>query len=361
MRQWTKALGVIFSIGLLSSPAFTAMQTLSETTGLPFFILLAVTFLLYRVIPKIRGVRTAGIQVEIWERDIIGNLFKNNDFLLQAYNADQYVLQGKVVHIPQAGGLQNVVKNRNALPAAVTQRTDVDITYALDEYTSDPFLISNAETVELSYDKRMSLMTETIQALRQTVADTILINWAPSNGFQLLRTSGGAAGKTAAAYTPGATGVRKTLSVLDVIAAQAAMDGQDIPDDDRYALLDAQMYSQLLAELSQTQYRDFASGQDLARGIIGEMYGFKFYKRSSVLIYDGNPLPKAYGAAGAATDNAASLFWQKNSLERALGEVKMFERMNDPQYYGDVYSVLLRMGGRIRRNDGKGLIAMAQQ
>src|SRR5579859_3396187 len=192
MRQWTKALGVIFSIGLLSSPAFTAMQTLSETTGLPFFILLAVTFLLYRVIPKIRGVRTAGIQVEIWERDIIGNLFKNNDFLLQAYNADQYVLQGKVVHIPQAGGLQNVVKNRNALPAAVTQRTDVDITYALDEYTSDPFLISNAETVELSYDKRMSLMTETIQALRQTVADTILINWAPSNGFQLLRTSGGA-------------------------------------------------------------------------------------------------------------------------------------------------------------------------
>jgi hypothetical protein len=243
----------------------------------------------------------------------------------------------------------------------VTQRTDIDITYALDEYTSDPFLISNAETVELSYDKRMSLMTETIQALRQTVADTILISWAPSNGFQLLRTSGGAAAKTANAYTPGGTGVRKTLSVLDVIAAQAAMDGQDIPDDDRYGLLDAQMYSQLLAELSQTQYRDFASGQDLARGIIGEMYGFKFYKRSSVLIYDGNPLPKAYGAAGAATDNAGSLFWQKNSLERALGEVKMFERMNDPQYYGDVYSVLLRMGGRIRRNDGKGLIAMVQQ
>jgi hypothetical protein len=361
MNKWTKALGAILIIGLLSSPACTAMLTISKASGIPWFVMLAAAYLLYLICPKARGVMTAGIQVEIWERDIVGNLFKNNDFLLQAYNADQYVLQGKVVHIPQAGGLQNVVKNRNALPATVTQRTDVDITYPLDEYTSDPFLISNAETVELSYDKRMSLMTETISALRQTVADTILINWAPSNGFQLLRTSGGAAAKTAAAYTPGATGVRKTLSVLDVIAAQAALDGQNIPDDDRYALLDAQMYSQLLAELSQTQYRDFASGQDLARGIIGEMYGFKFYKRSSVLVYDGTPVPKPYGAAGAATDNAASLFWQKNSLERALGEVKMFERMNDPQYYGDVYSVLLRMGGRIRRNDGNGIIAMVQQ
>ena len=99
MRELKKGLVTIVSIGLVSAPACTAIQTFSKTTGLIMFIFLAAAFLLYLITPRIRRFHTAGIQVEIWERDIVGNLFKNNDFLLQAYNADQYVLQGKVVHI----------------------------------------------------------------------------------------------------------------------------------------------------------------------------------------------------------------------------------------------------------------------
>ena len=93
------------------------------------------------------------IQREIWQDHIEGNLFKNNEFLLASTDAAQYVLQGKVVHIPQAGALPNIVKNRSSLPGTIVQRADTDITYSLDEYTSDPILIPYAETIELSYSK----------------------------------------------------------------------------------------------------------------------------------------------------------------------------------------------------------------
>ncbi len=71
------------------------------------------------------------IQKEIWQDHIEGNLFKNNEFLLASTDVGQYVLQGKVVHIPQAGALPTVVKNRTVIPATVVQRTDTDITYTL--------------------------------------------------------------------------------------------------------------------------------------------------------------------------------------------------------------------------------------
>jgi hypothetical protein len=68
----------------------------------------------------------------------------------------------------------------------------------------------------------------------------------------------------------------------------------------------------------------------------------------------------AWTTAGSATDNAAVLCWQKNSVERALGMVDFFEDLGNPTYYGDIYSALVRVGGRIRRSDGKGILAIVQ-
>ena len=70
---------------------------------------------------------------------------------------------------------------------------------------------------------------------------------------------------------------------------------------------------------------------------------------------------KTWDAAVAATDNAAAIFWQMNSVERALGEVKAFENTADATYFGDVLSFLVRAGGRIRRSDGKGVVALIQE
>ncbi len=302
------------------------------------------------------------IQKEIWTQYIQESLFKDNDFLTHAFNADQYVLEGKVVHIPNAGATQNVVKNRTTLPATVTTRTDVDVTYAIDEFTSDPILIPNADTVELSYDKMSSALSETTGAIKVLVADWMLYNWRAENATSIVRTTGGAAATTVAAHLPGATGTRKKLSLADIKAARLVMNKQNVPKDDRFMLIDSDMYDQLMDELNITTYREASQFMDLPKGVLGKIYGFNMMERTTVGVASNaaTPVIQAPGTASTTADNGVVLAWHISTVERALGTINFFEHLNDPTFYGDVYSALVRMGGRKRRNDQKGIVAIIQ-
>lgn len=298
------------------------------------------------------------IQKELWQNDIIEALWADNAFLQYAFNADQYVLAGKVVHIPQAGTSVSATTNRSSLPANVTTRTDTEINYSLDEITTDPILIPNADTIELSYDKRNSVLTDSKQAIAQAAALNLLFKWNPTAAGNITRTTGAAV----AAHTASATGNRKKFVVADLKAAKKVMDKQNIPSTERYVLIDADMYDQLTEDMTATQYRDFSSAINPATGVVGMLYGFNIMMRSEVARYTNaaTPVPISWATAGSAADNAAVLCWHKNSVERALGLVDFFERLGDPTYYGDIYSALVRVGGRIRRADAKGIIAIVQ-
>lgn len=356
MKKLFNILLILSAIAFISAPVSTALYVASGYHPVASVaIVTALIAVIYFVkVPKINAF-TSGIQREIWENDIVENLFKNNQFLNNAFNADQYVNQGKVVHIPNAGDAPDVVKNRSTLPATVTTRTDTDITYNLDEFTSDPIRIPYAETVELSYDKRQSVTSEAQSKLRQVIAEYMLVNWAPA-AAQAIKTTGDATAATA----PSATGNRKLITLADLKSAMTQMNKDSVPMEDRCALFSADMYDQFINGLTATQYRDFSQAFDEKSGILGRLYGFNIMMRSTVLIYDSSYAAKAVGATGATTDNEAVLCWQKNSVERALGEVKFFEDLGNPTYYSDIYSFLVRMGGRIRRNDKKGVLVIAQ-
>ncbi|MES2701859.1 MAG: phage capsid protein [Bacteroidota bacterium] len=300
------------------------------------------------------------IQKEIWQDHIEGNLFKNNEFLLASTDAGQYVLQGSVVHIPQAGAVPAVVKNRSlSSPATVLQRTDADITYVLDEYTTDPILIPNAESFELSYSKRESILAEYESSLRETVAENMLISWGPTDTTgTIVRTTGA----STAAHLASGTGNRKKLTVNDLKNAQLQLNKQNVPMEGRYALLSADMFQQLTDDMSATQYRDFSAAYDAKDGVLGKLFGFNIMMRGSVVTYnnDASPIINPYGATADAADNDGVLCWQIGAVERALGQIAFFERIGDPTYYGDVYSVSVRMGSRIRRSDAKGIVAIVQ-
>src|SRR5690554_5375359 len=164
----------------------------------------------------ISGVLPMAIQKEVWENDIVESLWADNAFLNYAYNADQFVLAGKVVHIPQAGAAPGTVVNRTSLPAAVSKRTDTDITYAIDEITTNPVHIPNADEVELSYDKRRSVLSETTSAINEAAALNMLFRWSPTAAAAIIRTSGSAV----STHTDSATGYRKAIKLADVKAAQ---------------------------------------------------------------------------------------------------------------------------------------------
>lgn len=296
------------------------------------------------------------IQRELWQSTIVEGLFADNSFMSKAVNDDMYVNMGKKVHIPNAGAPSGVEIDRSTVPATVKKRTDVDVEYTLNELTTDPIYIPHADMVELSYNKRNSVVSQDRAQLIEKAAEQMLYNWSPASDH-FVRTTGT---KTAAAHTKDATGNRKSLVKADVLNLMVKFNADNIPQEDRYLLLDANMYAQLLDDLTEGDQRAFFASADAQNGILGKLFSFNVMQRSQVLRYaTGGTLTK-WGTTGAADDNAAGLAWHMNSLSRALGEVKMFGDVDNPLYYGDIYSFLVRCGGTIRRNDKKGVYALVQ-
>lgn len=316
-----------------------------------------ITFAGFQAKPS--GAALATVDVELWANWIREKLFANNSFLNFARNADSYVLAGKVVYIPQAGTPSNAERNRSSLPATVSKRADTIISYALDEFTTDPRLIPNADKI-LSYDKMNSAMGQDMAYLRDLVARFMIYHWRPTASADYIIPTAGAA---VDAHLPSATGHRKKLTLAEIEEAAARMDEKDIPDDgNRYMMMDARMYQQFVSLLSTTEYRDFSKAYDAAKRVVGEWAGFQVLKRSKALIMDSDELTaKDPEAEAETTDCAGILLWHSDFVERALGDITLFQDQGNPLYYGDIYSLLINAGGRKNDADGDGVLAIVQK
>lgn len=290
---------------------------------------------------------------EIWIHDIVEDFFPENSFIQRSVDHSTYV-NNNTVHVPQAGGAPSITKNRSSYPAIIKEREDGDLSYNLDKYDVEPLLVHQLDLVELSYDKRQSMIRQSKQTLQDYVFMDILKNWIPS-GVKTIATTGD--GETAHVHST-ATGNRKKMTRADVEAIKKEFDSQDVPSEGRTILLDAIMYNQLVNSLTDAENVNFLACADPARGVMGKFLGFEFLMRSSVLQTAAGGTLKT--GAAAATDCAAGLAWHKDSVCRALGEVMVFEHQKDPTYYGDIFSYAVRAGGACARGDKKGIILLYQ-
>lgn len=325
------------------------------------------------------GATLVGVTPEIWTSYIVGNIFKDNEFLLESIDESQYVLNGSVVHIPQAGAPSGVKRNRTLLPATVKRRSDTDVTYALDEFTTDPRYIPDADKIELSYDLMDSCMSEDMSALKEVLADSILYNWRPKYYIKASKPKN-------ADYTIVGTGLRTGLCVDDFSKAKQIFDKWGIPKNDRKVLLSTEMYEQICADVRKSTNENLSAVYDHVNGRLRRLEGFDIIERQTVLMAsnslltsvpktsyfkwtgsDLNYTPEDYMdilAGDKNIDNTAcsiGLFWHKNFVRRALGVTKMFNNDGDPTYYGDIYSFLQKGGGRMSRGDGKGVLGVIQE
>lgn len=292
------------------------------------------------------------IQKEIWAGDILANLYKNNDFAMRCLNGDHFVLGGAVVHRPGAGSASSVKRNLTAFPQAATERTDNDIIYPIDAHYALPRRIANLDKYELSYDKRSSVVGEDVTNLVQSAMDSLLYRWA-TGAAQILTV-----GTDAPATASGATGNRKGFTKDAFMKSAENLSNKNFDGQEWTAVLTATHYYQFIASLSEGEKTAFFAVADMKKGVVGEYMGFKVYKRSTVSIYrfaTGTYTLQDTTADGwtpAAGDCKASLFYANNAVERAFGSVDVFDNPGQALYYGDVFSAMLRFGGRCLRPDG---------
>lgn len=310
------------------------------------------------------------IQVEIWQNHIEEELFKNNEFLRHSHKADGNVINARIVHIPQSGGAGNVVKNRAALPAAIRKRTDTDIVYVLDEFTTDPVTIADADKHELSYDKRASVLGEDMDKLKEVVAEEAIYSWLTSTavtGYGATALPSGSVLETTGAATlataPSATGNRKKITRTDLQTAKTFLKKQKKWFNGKMcALITPEMEADLFpaGDLITATEMNAVTEEERRLGVMYKTQGFKIFVRNSVVRLDNAGTILTPEAVGAATDDEAAMLWYEKAVEFAYGSTKAFEDLNAPTMYGDVYSFLVRAGARARRVGYEGICLIKQ-
>lgn len=313
----------------------------------------------------------AAIEVSRWKDYIVKRFWKDNQFLKYWKNADEYVEGGKTVVIPQPGAKPTVNKNPTVFPLAAVRRTDTAISYDLDWYITSPTQVTNAEKAEISYDKMDDVMGDHVGVQNDRAADELLIKALTGlpGANVVYTTGGGGAGAvvidSAEEGVTGQTGNRYGCHYKDVKKVITKMRKGNLPKSDLYCIMDEDMMKQFTDSLSESQSNAFNQFYNESTGVMGKLYGCTFFSRSSVAVAaaalsGGNLDVNAYGAAVDATDCLVSLFWHKNSLERAMGEINVMHNEQRAEYGGDIMNCDFRFGGRRTFENSDGVFALVQ-
>lgn len=297
---------------------------------------------------------------EVWVNDIMENLFNGNEFCMHAIDDSSFVVNNKV-HLPEAGAVPSVEKNRSSFPATITERTDTEHDYTIDNYTTDPIRIRNFEELQISYNKRANVMDEHIAVLGESLGDNMAFKWAPSaDGALVLRTTGAADGTNNMPHVT-ATGTRRKLTRKDIARAAKKLDKDKMPKQGRFLLLPPEMYYDLFDETEIISV-DFMNTKGLPEGVIRKFMGFNILVRNTVNMYtEADPgVLKAVGAAAAATDCLGALAWSQYRVRKAKGSVDVYWNPDRAEHYGGILSAELNFGGKIARSNYEGVVAIAQ-
>ncbi|MBL6448571.1 hypothetical protein JMN32_19830 [Fulvivirga sp. 29W222] len=308
-----------------------------------------------------QGLVLRAVQVEIWESFIAENLFRDYPWLTRSKDRSEHVLNGKVVHIPQAGAKPKAAKNRNVYPVPLVQRNDDDVTYALNEFSTEATRIPNADKAELSYDKMDSVFGDHRGVLSEEVARDVLAQWYPSAENNILRSSGA----DTAVYLSGQTGTRKLFTPNDLAAAKTRMNKSTKKDSGpRLAIMTEDAYNQLKSDPDVNDLnKQAALGAVWKDGELVKLHGFDIVRTDVVPRFDNEVLPviKSADAKNSATDNDAILCYDERFVHRSVGSIEFFETLQDALAQGDIYSALVRCGGRKERKDEAGCVAIVQE
>ena len=134
------------------------------------------------VAPSIfKGVAMAGLQTEVWIAGIKENPIPNNSFVYQSVDLSQYVEHNKL-HLAEAGVEPTVHEDyfataNNPLPVANIE--DIANEVVLHTYSTEQTRHNELQEIELSYDKRSSVIQRHRTSLAKNIGKRAAWAWAP--------------------------------------------------------------------------------------------------------------------------------------------------------------------------------------
>ncbi len=299
------------------------------------------------------------VLTSIFTRELQKVLFPDNDFYkatkLLNTASDAPGVAAASYQIPQELQLPTGIVDPAVFPLTVEEIEGGNEIVTLNLLATNPTRMGDQEELEVAYDRRASILSLHSSVLDQMAASSALAKMSAAGAGYTIRTTGAAQ----AASLPGMTGTRKRVTKEDFINAMELLDRTDMKGQ-RYALLPATMYSQLLKIDDFVSYEKTGNTTALAKGMLGEIMGLKIYKRSTGANFSAALAPKAVGSALAATDHESALFWIADAIGRVEGAPKMYLNEAQAQYLGALANGAVRFGVKLLRTDKKGVVALVQ-
>ncbi len=279
---------------------------------------------------------------ELWIKQIREALNDNNDFNRFSVNHSSFVNRG-TVHVPNAGSPSDVVRNRTTIPATASNRTDSDLTYDIDHFTTDPIQLGfyKLEDIELSYDKLKSVMSQDMAKLKDTINDWLIYKWAVD------------------AASPSSEKIVESSGPIDfshLLDLAEIMDRDQIPRSNRKLLVNPEIARDLL-DIDRLSKTESLNNQVSVDGFIGRLAGFDIIERGRVVETDvgtGDIVDPTLSGQPTA------VAWHPGFVSKAYGEIEVFERTEDPLVYGSIVSFGVRAGGSHMRTDFKGVYSLVK-
>ncbi|GGF22305.1 phage capsid protein [Hymenobacter cavernae] len=306
------------------------------------------------------GLAFEDVLTTLFTRDLQKILFPNNEFYKRTKQLNTAVdapsFDAASYQIPQEMQEPTGIIDPASFPLPVEEIEGGNEIVTLNLLATNPTRLGDRELLEVSYDKRASTLSLHSAVLDQMAANVALNRMSNVDTSRALITTSGAA---AAAALPGLTGNRKAVTKDDIIKACQVLDRTDMKGQ-RYGLVGATQYSELLGIENFVDYNKTGNTSALLTGAIGELMGVKWYKRSTAAMFTAAGAPKAVGAAAAADDNESMLIWVENAIGRVEGAPKVYINEAQAQYLGALMNNAVRFGMKLMRTDKKGVVAIRQ-
>lgn len=282
----------------------------------------------------------AGLNKEIWLSRLEANeWFADNPFMQDAVNLDAFV-DNDVINFGKQGAFTAGVQKNPSYPlAAPVQRTDAPGTMALDEYATNPIVVTDAEQVELAYDKLDSYVRQAQQHLEERIAAEAL--------WQLGATGNSANTPiidVAATNAVHPTDSRKILTEKDVAKLAELWDNLNYPQAGRVLVINPNTFWSLVNNSTSLMNQYIINDpKGVINGTVLQIHGFQILKRTGTPYYDnaavGSTVKIAYGTAPGVNDLPAAVAYIRNlTFGRAMGSISMYENANDPLWQGTIMS-----------------------
>lgn len=226
-----------------------------------------------------------------------------------------------VINFNTIGADPEVLINNTTYPISTSGRTDDSVPVGLFKMETENTEITDDELQALPYDKKSSVMQQHKDSLKRTSIKLGLHSLAPtsdSSDHPILMTTG--------AIVDG----RRQLTMADIIRYKKICDILEIPLDKRNLVLCSDHVSDIL--LLDNTFRDRYNTVDKGK-IIKNLYSFNIFENLLTPKYTESAVKKAFGAAPTGTDRNASVFFSEQNAIKAMGSVKMYQRLaeTDPE------------------------------